>query len=70
MRGADEDGNVRLVAGSEQSRASVGPSLGQLTRDCAVLYRGAEADDPAAYDDRVWLHATYATDDGSRCAGA
>ena len=39
---------------------STGPSLGQLARDCKVLYRGAGADDPAAYDDRVWLHATYA----------
>ena len=53
---------MRLVAGSERSRASAGPSLGRLTRDCVVLYRGAEADDPAAYDDRVWLHATYAAD--------
>ena len=27
-----------------------------------MLYRGAGADDPGAYDDRAWIHATYATD--------
>lgn len=56
------DGRVRLVAGSEASRANVGPVLGELEHDCAVLYRGTAADDPAAYDDRVWIHATYTTD--------
>lgn len=54
------DGRVRLVSGSEESRASVGPNLGALTRDCGVLYRGSGADDPAAGDDRVWLHAVHA----------
>jgi hypothetical protein len=56
------DGRVRLVSGSEASRASVGPALGRLARDCAVLHRGAGADDPGAYDDRVWIHATHTTD--------
>lgn len=60
-----DDGRVRLVAGSERSRASVGPDLDRLARDCAVLHQGAGADDPAAYDDRVWLHATF-TDGGSQ----
>jgi hypothetical protein len=56
----DASGTVRLVAGSEESRAMLGPRLGALVRDCAVLYRGAGADDPGAYDDRVWIHAAYA----------
>ena len=56
------DGRVRLVAGSEASRASTGPALGRLAHDCAVLHSGANAADPAAYDDRVWIHATYTTD--------
>jgi hypothetical protein len=60
-RGAD--GSVRLVAGSEESRAMAGPGLGVLARDCAVLHRGAGADDPAAYDDRAWVHATYVQGD-------
>jgi hypothetical protein len=54
------DGTVRLVAGSEESRAMSGPRLGTLARDCRVLHRGAGADNPAAYDDRAWVHATYA----------
>ena len=61
-RGAD--GRVRLVSGSEASRAMVGPRLGALVRDCAVLYRGAGDDDPAAQDDRAWVHAVHA--DGER----
>jgi hypothetical protein len=57
------DGTVRLVAGSEESRAMAGPRLSNLIRDCDVLHRGAGADDPAAYDDRTWIHATYAQGD-------
>ena len=56
------DGRVHLIAGSEQSRVSVGPDLDQLARDCAVAHRGAGADDPGAYDDRAWIHATYRID--------
>ena len=59
------DGSVRLVAGSEASRAEVGAGLDSLRHDCAVLYRGGGADDPGAYDDRAWVHATY-TFDGVR----
>lgn len=61
-RGAD--GLIRLVSGSEESRALVGPGLDALRRDCTVLYRGGGADDPGAYDDRAWIHATYV--DGDR----
>ena len=49
------------------ARAS-GPGLDQLAHDCTVLYRGTQSDDPAAYDDRAWIHATYA--DGDRVIGA
>ncbi len=61
----DAAGDVRLVAGAEASRASRGPDLDRLARDCAVLHRGAEADDPGAYDDRSWIAATR-TEDGRR----
>ena len=70
-RGAD--GRVRLVAGSEESRASVGPSLGALARDCAVLWRARGADDPGAYDDRGWiarhLFRRRPAGDGARARG-
>ena len=61
-RGAD--GRVRLVSGSEESRASLGPGLDALTHACGILYRGSGADDPAALDDRVWVHAVHAGADG------
>ena len=58
------DGTVHaLPERSEAGRAPARASA-QLARDCTVLYRGAGADDPAAYDDRAWIHATYA--DGAR----
>jgi hypothetical protein len=55
----DPDGEVHLLSGSERNRMASGPSLGRLIRDCRVLYEGAHDDDPAAYDDRVWIAAPY-----------
>ena len=57
------DGMVHLLAGAEESRASVGPDLDEVEHDCTVLHRGAHSDDPGAYDDRAWIHATYAEGD-------
>ena len=62
-RGAD--GRVHLIAGSDQSRLSTGATLDKLERDCDVVHAGAEADDPAAYDDRAWIAAVF-TQDGVR----
>lgn len=59
-----EAGGVALLAGSEASRVSRGPDLGRLVRDCGVVHRGAGDDDPGAYDDRAWVHSTWA--DGAR----
>ncbi len=53
-------GRVRLVAGSERSRIAEGLSLATLRHGCRVAYEGAERDDPAAYDDRAWIAATWA----------
>ena len=60
----DAGGAVHLVAGSEASRAATGAGLTDLARGCAVLFVGGGADDPGAYDDRAWIHATW-TDDGA-----
>ena len=57
------DGMVHLLAGAEESRASVGPDLDEVEHDCTVLHRGTHSDDPGAYDDRAWIHATYAEGD-------
>lgn len=59
----DATGDVHLVAGSEESRADRGPGLDALAHDCAVLFQGGRDDDPGAYDDRAWIHATWAEGD-------
>ena len=56
------DGQARLLAGSTESRVSIGESLDRLRRDCRVVFRGAGSDDPGDYDDRVWVHATFTSD--------
>ncbi len=56
----DGQGAVNLVAGSEESRASRGPTLERLRRDCEVVHRGSKSADPAAFDDRSWLAAIVA----------
>lgn len=61
----DGDGRVHLLSGSERSRAGLGPDLGSVEHNCAVLFEGGGNDDPGAYDDRAWIHATYALEDGS-----
>lgn len=58
----DGTGGVRLIAGSEETRAERGPSLDALARDCAVLHRGGHADDPGAYDDRSWIASVFTLD--------
>jgi hypothetical protein len=58
----DHEGRVRLVAGADPNRAMVGPTLGAVRRDCAVIHRGARDDDPGAYDDRVWIAAVHTVD--------
>ncbi|WP_424931438.1 hypothetical protein [Amaricoccus macauensis] len=55
----DDMGMVHLLAGSEETRISSGPSLSRLTRSCEVAHRGGNFDDPGAYDDRVWIASTY-----------
>lgn len=58
----DSAGRVHLLAGSERSRAAIGPDLDSLARDCRVLHRGAGLDDPAAWDDRTWIAAVHTAD--------
>ena len=58
----DAEGRVHLLAGSDRSRAATGADLDHLTRDCAILHRGAQADDPAAWNDRTWIAAVHSRD--------
>ena len=58
------DGKVRLVSGSERSRAGIGAELGDVARDCRIIYEGSKAEEPGDHDDRACVHATFAHDDG------
>lgn len=58
----DAAGATHLVAGSEASRAMVGADLDHLARDCRVLFEGSDDPDPAAIDDRAWIHSAHTTD--------
>lgn len=57
------DGSVQLYVADQTNRLNVGPDLRHLHHDCAVIYRGAWNDDPAAYDDRTWITSVW-TEDG------
>lgn len=56
------DGTVRLFASHHANRAMAGPDLGSVKRDCAVVYRGARADEPSLFDDKAWLSSFYTPD--------
>ena len=58
----DNEGLIRLFSTWSVNRALVGKTFDTLRRDCLVSYRGAENDDPAAFNDRGWLASTYTTD--------
>lgn len=59
-----EEGKVGLLAGSEATRASRGPTLDDQQRDCQVLHRGMGSDDPADWNDRTWIAAVHAQEGG------
>jgi hypothetical protein len=63
----DATGAVHLFAAHLVNRALVGPSLDAVRPDCAVAFAGGKADDPEAFDDRIWL-AAFHTDDGRTVA--
>src|SRR5262249_35035258 len=63
----DASGRGHLFASHFVNRGLVGPDLEHLRIDCRVVYRGAERDDPAAFDDRSWLGAFH-TRDGTTVA--
>jgi hypothetical protein len=59
----DADGQVHLFATHYDNRAMVGPALDRVRIDCRSTYAAPRSDDPAAFDDRVWL-TSFHTDDG------
>ncbi len=61
FRGAD--GEIRLIAAHNRNRVMRGKDMLALGVDCRIVFRGADADAPESYDDKLWLSATW-TDDG------
>ena len=59
-----EKAGVAMIAGSEESRLSAGPTPFALVRRCAVAYSGDDDPDPREHDDRVWIHSVWAHADG------
>jgi hypothetical protein len=60
-----ESGRVLLFAAHFRNRVSAGPDLLHLRHDCRIVLAGAESADPARFDDRSWIAATW-TPDGHR----
>src|SRR5712692_2569203 len=56
------DGTVAVFAANQKNRVMRGANLLSVRRDCAVVFTGRRAADPAAYDDRLWLASTWTTD--------
>ncbi|WP_019905390.1 hypothetical protein [Methylobacterium sp. 77] len=63
----DASGSVALFGMHYRNRAMRGPNLDQLKLDCTIVLDSGEKADPAAYDDRSWITATW-TDDGKAVA--
>lgn len=55
-------GAVQLYATHFHNRRFVGPDLLTLSNDCRIVFKGAERDDPAAFDDRAWITSLYTSD--------
>jgi hypothetical protein len=63
----DASGAVALYGMHYRNRALRGPDLGHLKLDCTIVLDSGERSDPAAYDDRSWITATW-TEDGTHVA--
>lgn len=59
------DGRIAAFGLHHDNRRLVGSSLTGLKIECPVVFRGAHDANPAKFDDRIWIAATY-TSDGQR----
>lgn len=60
----DADGNVQLISAHLASRRLIGPTLGEVARDCAPVLVSTHDSDPARFADNEWIASTY-TEDGT-----
>ena len=56
------DGAVVAFATHYLNRGLVGSSLSKLAHDCKLVYQGGHLSDPAKFDDRTWISATWTSD--------
>jgi hypothetical protein len=63
----DASGAVALFGMHYRNRALRGPDFDRLKLDCTVVLDSGEKSDPALYDDRSWITATW-TEDGRAVA--
>ena len=59
----DAGGTIRAFGLHYENRRLSGPSLMRLKPECPVVFRGTGSGDPARYDDKSWITATW-TEDG------
>lgn len=58
----DAGGQMQVFALHFENRRLTGKDVFALKPDCAVVFRGRGDADPARYDDRAWIAATYSPD--------
>lgn len=63
----DATGAIALFGMHYRNRAFRGPDFDRLKLDCGVVLESGERADPALYDDRSWITATW-TEDGKSVA--
>jgi hypothetical protein len=63
----DASGGIALYGLHYRNRALRGPDFEHLRIDCRVVLDSGEKPDPALYDDRSWITATW-TEDGTNVA--
>jgi len=51
------DGSIVLIAAHYLNQFMIGPTFDRLQPYCSASSRGAESDDPAAFDTRYWIQA-------------
>lgn len=60
----DAAGAVHLFAPHFVNRALIGPTLDKVAPKCRIAFAASGNDDPAAFDDRLWL-TSFETSDGT-----
>ena len=59
------DGLIVAFSTHYVNRRLIGSSLDNLNHDCQIVFQGSHSANPASFDDRTWIAATW-TDDGRK----